>query len=520
MISIMALFSVGALLSFITAWLLLVSPMIRFFTDRPGARKVHQKITPRIGGISIVISLILLLFLWNYTPFMNLPNIGSQLLMAVIIGTIGITFIGLLDDIVLFSISSPAKFLIEVVIAVLMISISGIKLDTFYFASQEYSTGIFAWPLTVLWLVGVTNALNLIDGVDGLAGMVSLVSFCTIGILANLSGDHGIVIFCTLFAGLIFGFLAHNISPARVFLGDTGSLFLGMVIALLCVYLVSSENHYYPVVVAPLIVGFPLVDVTLAMARRFLKTITTGESIFRGILKTMDADNDHIHHRLMFRGLRHSQTTIVITIYAITTCAVAVVIGIAQAISTLIFLIYLALITAWFTYKLGFFDDIQEKYFIRNNGSQKSQSNSKSPKKVLVLNANEFMRHALESYKQNIFSLCFSKTDDIIDDSSLFSAILFNNTHFDNQPEELSRAIYLAARFQVPIVMIADEFAVSSWERTNRLGIKILFVHKPIYVPKLFNDLYLFTANHDSVRALSSVFPNETSVSALVERKQ
>ncbi len=519
LIAVMALFGFGAMFSFITAWLFLVSPGIRIFSDRPGARKVHQKITPRIGGVSIIISFLLFIFIWHCSSFMTLPHMNSKFFIAVIFGTIGIGVIGFFDDIIFFSISNHIKFLFEVLIAILLITISGIKLDTIYLSGQAYSLGFSAWPVTVLWLVGVTNALNIIDGVDGLAGMVALVSFITIGILAHLSGDHSIVIFCTLFAGLTFGFLAHNIPPARIFLGDTGSLFLGMMIGLLCVYLVSTESSHYPIIIAPLIAGFPLVDVALAMSRRFFKSIADGKSFFTSVLKTMEADSDHIHHRLMFRGLRHSQTTIVIAIYAVTTCAVAVVIGLDQGgISTVLFLAYLTLITVWFTYKLGFFDSIKKINSNRENSNQKPGFNSKSRINILVLNASEFLRHGLESFKQDVFSLCFVESGDIIDDTINYSAVLVNNSHIDDQADELNQAIQLSSRFESPIVLIADEFTASSCERTKRSNSKILFVHRPIYIPKLYNDLYLFAVNSDSAQTLNCVFTKETRVAALAER--
>ena len=518
LISVIALFGFGAFFSFLTAWLILISPAIRLFTDRPGARKVHQKITPRIGGISIVISFLLFTFIWHFSPFMTLPHLSSQLLIAVIFATIGIAIIGICDDIILFKINGPIKFLIELLIAFIVIAISGIKLDTIHFVGQTYFLGFSAWPLTVLWLVGVTNAFNIVDGVDGLAGMVAMIAFVTIGILAYIGGDYSILILSILFAGLILGFLAHNMPPARIFLGDTGSLFLGMMVGLMCVNIVSNKNNEYSIIIAPLIVGFPLVDVGLALFRRFFKAIADRKSIFTSILKTMDADNEHIHHRLMFRGLNHSQTTTVITIYTVTNCAVAVVIAIDNTISALFFLAYLVLITGWFAYKLGFFDNIKKMFFKLKELNQKPQSNSTNQINIVVLNANEFLKHALESFKQDVFFLSFMESTEAIDETQKYSAILLNNSHIDNQIEELNHAINLSVRFQSPLVLIADEFDASSCERIKRSNINVLFVHKPIYVPKLFNDLYLFVVNSDSVSTLNCVFTTETRVSSLTER--
>ena len=513
LISIISIFGFSALISFVISWLILVSPVARLFTDRPGVRKVHQKITPRIGGISIVISFLLFSLIWHCSLSMSLPTINLHIFTALMFGTIGIAVIGLFDDFNLVSIDCLTKFAIEVIIAVFLIVISGIKLDTIYLLDRTYSLGFVAWPLTILWLVGVTNALNIIDGADGLAGTVSLVSFCTIGILAQLAGEYGIVVLCTLCAGLIVGFLAHNTPPARIFLGDTGSLFFGMTIGLLCAYLVSTTSRPYPFIIAPLIVGFPLVDVTLAILRRFFKAIANGESFFRSVLKTMDADNDHIHHRLMFRGLRHAETTIVIAVYAVTTCAVAVVISMTPGVSTILFLIYLCLITGWLTYKLGFFDRLTNLYHSSYNQDQNLHSKSKSRINIIILNADEYLRHALEYYKQDVFALQFCKIDEKIDHSKTISAVLINNNDIDNQAEELNQTIGLATGFQCPMIMVADEFVASSWEQAKKTKIKSLFVTKPIYVPKLFNDLYLFAVSRDSALTFVSEFSGKTNVS-------
>ncbi len=522
LISILSLLGLSALFSYVMAWLILFSPVIRFFTDPPGTRKIHQKITPRIGGIGIVISFLMFLLIWHFTTVINHPKLPPQLLDAIIFGTLGIIIIGMTDDIIVFSISNRTKFLVEILIAVLLIAVSGIKFDTIYFAEKTYSLGFATWPVTVLWLVGVTNALNIIDGVDGLAGTISLVSFCTVGIFAFMAGDQGIVILCTLCAGLIVGFLAHNIPPARIFLGDTGSLFFGMILGLLCVYLVSTISRPYPVIIAPLILGFPLLDVALAMLRRFLKGLIERKSLFRSILKTMEPDNDHIHHRLMFRGLRHSQTTIVIATYSITTCAVAVVIGIVQGVSTLIFMIYLGLITGWFTYKLGFFDRYLRIIPGRYNQKPNKYLNQRKRINIIVLNADEYLKHALEFYQQKVFALRFMEKGEKINDSIKFaeiSAVLVNSNHVEQQVDELNQAINLSTRFQCPLIFMADSCNADGLERAKKLGIKTLLVRKPIYVPKLFNDIYLIAGKNDTFSNYNGMICSEKPVSPLVDGK-
>ena len=484
---------------------------------------MHQKITPRIGGIVIVILFLLFMFVWHFEEPIDNYHLTPQFFNAIMFGTVGIMLIGLLDDIVLFTVKNRTKFIVEVLIALIIIYISGIKLDAIHLADRVFNLGFLSWPVTVLWLVGIANALNIIDGVDGLAGTVSLVSFFAIGILAYLAGDHGIVIFCALCAGLAFGFLGHNLSPARIFLGDTGSLFFGIILGLLCIYLISTISRPYGVIIAPLILGFPLLDVGLAMLRRFFKGIAEGESIFRSVQKTMIADNDHIHHRLIFRGLRHSQTTFVIAIYSITTCAVAVVIGIVHGPSTIIFITHLALITGWLIYKLGFFDKVVNFIPVQHNRNSEPRADIGKKINVIVLNATEYQKHALEFYQQKVFSLRFMEKVGNIDDSNHcaeISAVLVNSTRADLQSEELNQAIQLSYRFKCPMIVIADGPSVNGWERTTqKLGIKTLLVHKPVYIPKLFNDLYLIAVKKDSFSKYKGMMGTESSASPLVERK-
>jgi UDP-GlcNAc:undecaprenyl-phosphate GlcNAc-1-phosphate transferase len=172
-------------------------------------------------------------------------------------------------------------------------------------AGQPFTLGWLSLPLTVLWVVGLSNAFNLIDGLDGLAAGVGFFANSVVFIFALLNGRWEIAVFSAALAGALLGFLRYNFSPATVFLGDSGSLSIGFVLAALSLR-GSTKSSTAVAVIAPLLaLGFPIVDTAMAMLRRLL----AGRSI-------MEADADHIHHRMLRLGLRPRQA--VMLLYAVT----------------------------------------------------------------------------------------------------------------------------------------------------------------------------------------------------------
>jgi UDP-GlcNAc:undecaprenyl-phosphate GlcNAc-1-phosphate transferase len=286
---------------------LLLTPIVRNASLRLGlvdqpdqARKFHIAPVPRLGGVAIFISVIgsyaLLLavrlssgtIVWEGLPlFVRLTPA-----LAVIFGT------GLVDDVV--SVRPWKKLTAEVIAASLAwfggIHISGIA---------GYSMiGIIGFVCTVLWIVACTNAINLIDGVDGLAAGISLFAALTMLIAAAINHNFPLALAVVSLVGALIGFLRYNLNPASIFLGDSGSLTLGFLLG--CYAAVWGEKSSTVLgMTAPLLVlAVPLLDVALAIARRFLK----GQPIFR-------ADRDHIHHRLLSRG--YAPHHVVLVIYGV-----------------------------------------------------------------------------------------------------------------------------------------------------------------------------------------------------------
>jgi len=210
---------------------------------------------------------------------------------------------GIADDIV--GISPRVKLLGQILVAGLLVMF-GVKISflTNPFGGEMFSLSIIGIPLTIFWIVGVTNALNLVDGLDGLAGGLAAIASLTLAVIGWSNDQMLIVVPAVILSASIFGFLKYNFYPAKIFMGDSGSLFLGYMLAGLSVIGLTKGAAVVSVFVPILILGIPIFDTLYAIVRRFINN----QPIF-------EADRGHIHHRLLAIGLSHRQT--VVAIYGI-----------------------------------------------------------------------------------------------------------------------------------------------------------------------------------------------------------
>lgn len=289
-----------ALLCFLTAFaisLVTIPPIIHFVTryklyDVPDHRKMHSAPIPTMGGIAIFFGMMAALAWW-------FPLEGNTPALAFFIAICILFCIGIMDD--LRDLSAKFKLLIEIVLAI-MIAVAGIRLESMNGLFGIYELPIAAqYALTVLAIVGVTNAFNLIDGIDGLAGGLGFMSLIVLGLFLTMSGEAGLALIAFAMAGALLAFLYFNFNPAKIFMGDTGSLVLGFVIAVLCIKLTQVNNngtarilHHAPVFVLG-IVMIPVFDTLRVFAER----IWRGKSPFH-------ADKTHIHHLLTNAGYSHA----------------------------------------------------------------------------------------------------------------------------------------------------------------------------------------------------------------------
>ena len=262
-------------------------------TDQPNARKVHTKIMPRMGGLAIFLSFIITFSILTKDFTEQLP---------IIVGAFGIILIGIVDDI--YELRAMPKFLGQILTALIIVFWGGLQVT---FINLPFGGvlefGILSVPFTILWIVGIINAINLIDGLDGLAGGVSSIALITIAIMAIIQKDLFVATVALAVTGATIGFLKHNFHPAKIFMGDTGAMFLGYIIAVLS--LLGFKNVTMISFIVPVIIlGVPISDTFFAIIRRVVNKTPISA-----------ADKSHLHHCLLKVGFTHKQT--VILIYAL-----------------------------------------------------------------------------------------------------------------------------------------------------------------------------------------------------------
>ncbi len=258
--------------------------------DRPGARKVHSVPVPCWGGLGIYL---------GFTAAVLLGVPLTREIQGLLAGGVAILLVGLVDD---WRGLSPWTKLAGQIAAASILVAFGITVDfvTNPLGGMLY-LGAFSIPVTIAWIVGITNALNLVDGLDGLAAGIAAISAGTIAVV-SFGQEAPLVACCALLlAAAVLGFLPHNFHPARIFMGDGGSMFLGFMLASLAVLGLTKSATAFSLILPILILGIPIFDMVFAIIRRCLR----GQHIFT-------ADRDHLHHRLLDLGLNQRQTVLVI----------------------------------------------------------------------------------------------------------------------------------------------------------------------------------------------------------------
>lgn len=284
---------------------LVTTPLAKWISIKSGAidypkdRGVHKKPMPRMGGVAIVLGFsvtVLMIFFFD-------RGMSTKQFIGFFIGAMLIAVLGVLDD--MKNLPAKLKFCVQIVAALIVI-FSGTRIHVVLWpvtaALQKFSV-----PITLIWIVGVTNAVNLIDGLDGLAAGVSSIAALSLMVLCIMTGSNTAVVLTAALAGACLGFLPRNFNPAEIFMGDTGSTFLGFVLAVTSILGVFKGYALLAVSVSVLCLGLPVFDTIFAMLRRMAKH-----------QPIMQPDRGHLHHRLIDRGF--SQKQAVLILYAISFC--------------------------------------------------------------------------------------------------------------------------------------------------------------------------------------------------------
>lgn len=297
----------------------------------PRKRDIHNEPIPRMGGIAIVIGTIFTILL--YANIMK--DVDIIKILAIIIGSTIIFFVGFLDDI--YSFKAKKKILGQS-LAALVIIFSGITIDyiTWPFSNTGVlDLGYLSIPITFCFILGITNAVNFIDGLDGLAAGVSSIGSLYIMVIAIFIGSNTVVLLTAALAGACVGFLPYNFNPAEIFMGDTGSLFIGFILAVASV--IGLFKGYATIVVLVVILGIPIFDTAFAIIRRMLK----GKSLIEAL---STADRGHLHHRLIDGGFTQKKAVLSLYIIALMLGSSGVLITMRKYYSALIIFFIVSLL--------------------------------------------------------------------------------------------------------------------------------------------------------------------------------
>lgn len=267
----------------------------KYFDLPDGERKIHERPVPRLGGIAVCGAFFLSLFLWSSSSSFSFSPL-FVLGMGVIFAT------GLLDD--LYPLPPWGKLAGQCFGALLLLS-GGVVIRFFTLPwNHVVYLGWLGYPLTMLWIVGISNALNLIDGLDGLSGGVGAIAALTLGVIAWQEGRLEPALLSLLLVGSVLGFLRYNFPPAKIFLGDGGALFLGGMLAVISVQGALKSAAAFTLALPSLILGVPIFDTFFAIVRRK-----------KNRLPISSPDRGHLHHRLLERG--YSKREVAIIFYAL-----------------------------------------------------------------------------------------------------------------------------------------------------------------------------------------------------------
>ena len=309
---------------------LISTPVVKSLAFKVGAvdvpkdnRRMHKHPIPRMGGLAIFFGFIL-----SVLVFLPL----TEELRGMLLGGVIIVILGILDDI--YALPAKPKFLVQIVAALVAVyagnEIEFLSNPNIFSSEPFWDLGILSVPISVLWIVAITNAVNLIDGLDGLACGVSTISSMTLLVIALIVSEPEVTVLMAALAGACIGFLPYNLNPAKIFMGDTGSTFLGFILATVSIQGLFKFHMIISFAVPFLMLGLPIFDTCFAILRR----ISKGQS-------PMAPDRGHIHHRLIDMGFTQKQAVAVLYVISAILGLSAVVLTTNGTVKAMLFLMAL-----------------------------------------------------------------------------------------------------------------------------------------------------------------------------------
>lgn len=338
------------LIAFFSALIIsfILTPLARKLAFKVGAldipkdeRKIHKKPMPYFGGLAIYVSIMACMFVY-------MPH--SETNISIMVGATIIVLAGIVDD--MYGMPAKIKLILQIIAAVVAIN-GGVKIH--FITNPLSSTGMILLrdltiPITLFWIVGITNTINLIDGLDGLASGVASIAATTLLFTAAIKGYDFIVMQCAIIVGASLGFLPFNFNPAKIFMGDTGSLLLGYMLAVTAILGMVKSVAAVALVVPVFALGLPIFDTTFAIVRRFINK-----------KPIMEADKDHLHHKLMKKGLNQRQTVLIMYFISMMLGLAAIIVADAEPAKGIMVVGVVIFIVLYLAKKIGLFKRKEEK---------------------------------------------------------------------------------------------------------------------------------------------------------------
>lgn len=346
---------------------LLLVPLVRRLAkrmgavDQPGERKIHSMPVPRLGGVAIVASAVLTcLTVWGFELISKgVIHFDPGAWKPVLLGGAIMLLVGVWDDV--RPVPAWVKFLFQAVAAGIAIWL-GVRVEhVSLFGGEGLHLGALALPLTFLWIVGITNAFNLVDGLDGLAAGLAIIAAATSATIFFLLGDLQDALLLVIMLGALLGFLPYNFNPATIFLGDSGSLVVGYVLAVTAITGTQKGATVLAVAIPLLVFGLPIIDTLLSMVRRCVGSVRLlrssktqlKERIFFA-KRMFEADQQHIHHRLLALGFSHRKAVLLLYLLALGLSSLALLSVLAKYRNAGVILLGVGLATYIGIRKLGY----------------------------------------------------------------------------------------------------------------------------------------------------------------------
>ena len=321
-------FLLAAILSFV------LSPVAKYIAGKIGAidvpkdeRRMHKKPIPRLGGLAVFFAFLVTVVILVPVDFE---------MQGILLGAVVIVVLGMIDDAV--ALTAKLKFIVQILAAIIVV-LHGTRIDVIsninIFSDKAYlNLGIWSAPITVIWIVAITNAVNLIDGIDGLSVGVCTIASISLLVIAAIVSEFNIMVVTAAVAGACIGFLPYNLNPAKMFVGDTGATFLGFILATLSIQGMFKTYAILSFAVPFLILGLPIFDTVFAILRRLMK----GQS-------PMSPDRGHVHHRLIDVGFSQKQTVLILYLVSGILGISAVLLATSGAVRALLFVVTVFIIT-------------------------------------------------------------------------------------------------------------------------------------------------------------------------------